>query len=55
MSSKLSGYEDLVRQVMEGKLDHIDAIYQCCENLWEGLNISFKELEIDYISEELPF
>lgn len=55
MKSKPSGYEELVKKVMEGQLDDKELVYQLCEHLWEGLNIWFDELGIEYKSKELPF
>lgn len=55
MKSTPSGYEELVKKVMEGQLDDKEQVYQWCENLWEGLNIWFGELGIHYESKELPF
>ncbi|MBU9722737.1 MULTISPECIES: kanamycin nucleotidyltransferase C-terminal domain-containing protein [Bacillaceae] len=55
MSSKPQGYDELVKKVMEGKLDSKEQIYSLCENLWVGLNNWYKELGIEYRSEQLPF
>ncbi|MCD8510189.1 MAG: KNTase domain-containing protein [Bacillus sp. (in: Bacteria)] len=55
MSSKPSGYEELVRLVMAGRLDDKKLVYECCEKLWSGLNEWFDEIGIDYRLQELPF
>ncbi|MBS4201212.1 KNTase domain-containing protein [Bacillus sp. FJAT-49732] len=54
MESKPTGYENLVIKVMEGKLDDSKLIYELCEKLWVGLNEWYSDLEIEYISKQLP-
>lgn len=55
MSSKPSGYEELVQCVLKGNLTDKQKVYALCENLWSGLNEWFEELGIEYRANELPF
>ena len=54
MTSKPLGYDALVKKVMAGELANKEAIYGHCEQLWEGLNIWYRDLGIDYKSKQLP-
>ncbi|OHR63609.1 KNTase domain-containing protein [Bacillus sp. HMSC76G11] len=54
MDSKPSGFRELAVMVMEGKLSNKEDVYQKCEDLWEGLNEWFCELDIEYRSIDLP-
>ncbi|TDL82720.1 kanamycin nucleotidyltransferase C-terminal domain-containing protein [Peribacillus frigoritolerans] len=55
MDSKPSGFRELAVMVMEGKLSNKAEVYQNCEDLWEGLNEWFCELDIEYQITDLPF
>lgn len=54
MQSIPSGYKELLKLFMDGKLEDKEQVYHLCENLWTGLNQWYEKMGLDYRLTNLP-